>query len=94
MEVNRLKYYYLIFVMSILSCSEDGLTDLSSLDSILDGEEVVIDNVIACAANANIEGSVNVFFYPRDGATNFQYFETKTANVDKNDFKNYTVKSP
>jgi hypothetical protein len=60
-----------------------------TLDSTLASKQVVIDNVIACAASNANDDLISVFFYPRPGTTNFTYFETVDETVDKNDFENY-----
>ena len=61
----------------------------SNLQESLNGDSVVLENVIACAASNENDDMVSVFFYPREGATNFRYFETENATADKNDFSNY-----
>ncbi|WKB82310.1 hypothetical protein QYR09_04585 [Cellulophaga lytica] len=94
MDLSKLNYCFLFLILIIYGCSEDKLSSISSLQAVLDNEIVVKDNVIACAASADKEGEVNVFFYPREGATNFRYFETQTINVDKNNFEDYTEKTP
>ncbi|SFW63280.1 hypothetical protein [Cellulophaga fucicola] len=94
MALSKLKYYSLFFILMVYGCSEDSFTALSSLDVVLNGETVVKDNVIACAASADKEGFVNVFFYPREGATNFRCFETEDIEVDKNNFEAYIEKAP
>ncbi|WP_077399016.1 hypothetical protein [Cellulophaga omnivescoria] len=94
MDLNKLNYCFLFLILIIYGCSEDKLSSISSLQAVLDNEIVVKDNVIACAASADKQGEVNVFFYPREGATNFRYFETQTINVDKNNFEDYTEKTP
>lgn len=88
-EVCKMKCF-LFLLLVFIGCSDDKLTDVSSLDSFLKDEAVVKDNVIACAANSAEVGSVDVFFYPRVGAEDFRLFETNGANADKNDFLNYT----
>jgi hypothetical protein len=60
-----------------------------TLDNSLASKQVVLDNVIACAASNANDDKVSVFFYPRPGTTNFRYFETPDATFDKNDFENY-----
>ncbi|WBU90186.1 hypothetical protein [Cellulophaga omnivescoria] len=94
MDLSKLNYCFLFLILIIYGCSEDKLSSISSLQAVLDNEIVVKDNVIACAASADKQGEVNVFFYPREGATNFRYFETQTINVDKNNFEDYTEKTP
>ncbi|MRI01798.1 hypothetical protein GH721_14750 [Kriegella sp. EG-1] len=51
--------------------------------------EIVRDNVIACAASNKNDDRTSVFLYPRIGATNIRYFETRSASSDKNDFSEY-----
>ena len=79
----------LLILLLLGSCSTDQLDGEGTLDAFTDDIEIVLDNVIACAASNENDDLVSVFLYPRDGATNLQYFETETAEVDKNDFKQY-----
>lgn len=80
----------LLIALLILSCSTDALNIENSLNDTLSSKQIVFDNVIACAASSNSDtNEISVFFYPRSGATNIQYFETEDATVDKNDFDNY-----
>ena len=79
----------LIFALIMVGCSTDALVEQNTLDSSLASKEVVLDNVIACAATSQGNDKINVFFYPRTGASNFQYFETESSDDDKNDFSNY-----
>lgn len=74
-----------------MSCSTDQLSEEDSLSTILGLREIVLDNVISCAASNKDDKLVSVFLYPRVGATNIQYFETSNDLVDKNDFDNYTL---
>jgi len=84
------KLYYLIVVLIGVGCSTDKEQDLSvNLDDALDDKQIVLDNVIACAASNENDDLVSVFFYPRDGATNIGYYETRDSKADKNDFENY-----
>jgi len=79
-----------IIALLILSCSTDAEKLLApTLDSAIASKEVVVDNVIACAASNAEDDLISVFFYPRPGTTNFKYFETVDVSVDKNDFENY-----
>lgn len=81
----------LVIALLILgSCSTDAENILApTLDSTLASKEVVVDNVIACAASNADDDLISVFFYPRPGTTNFRYFETEDVSFDKNDFENY-----
>ena len=78
-----------IIAFLILSCSTDALNVEETLDNSLASKEVVLDNVIACAASNAEDGFISVFFYPRPGTRNFRYFETEDVTFDKNDFDNY-----
>lgn len=85
-------FRYVIFLATffILSCSTDALNVEETLNDSLSSKQIVRDNVIACAASDNGDSNaISVFFYPRPGATNIQYFETVDASVDKNNFDNY-----
>ena len=86
------RFCSLIIALLTLSCSTDAENILTpTLDTSLASKKVVLDNVIACAASNADDDKISVFFYPRIGATNMQYFETPDASFDKNDFKNYTA---
>jgi len=85
-----LRFYSITLSLFILSCSTDALNIEETLDNSLASKEVVLDNVIACAASNEDDGLISVFFYPRPGTSNFRYFETEDATFDKNDFSNYT----
>ena len=74
----------------VLGCSNDLEQD-GSLSNFIIGKELVLDNVIACAASNANDKLVSVFLYPRDGATNIQYFEANNDNIDKDDFDEYTL---
>ncbi|MFS4494345.1 hypothetical protein [Maribacter sp. 2308TA10-17] len=79
-----------IIALLILSCSTDAENILApTLDSTLSSKQIILDNVIACAASNADDDLISVFFYPRPNTTNFRYFETQDENVDKNDFENY-----
>ncbi|MCP4975978.1 MAG: hypothetical protein GY931_07420 [Maribacter sp.] len=85
----RIYSFFIIFFF--ISCSTDQLSEEDTLSAILGFKEVVLDNVISCAASNKDDKLVSVFLYPRIGATNIQYFETSNDLVDKNDFDNYTL---
>ncbi len=86
-----IRYGYLILaVLLVIGCSTDQVGTESTLEAFVEGIEIELDNVIACAASNENDNSVSVFLYPREGATNIQYFETENSAVNKNDFANYT----
>ena len=84
-----MKRIFPILFLIIWGCSND-LDDENTLASLVNNQEIVLDNVIACAASNANDDLISVFLYPREGVTNIQYFETKTAEVNKNDFTAYS----
>lgn len=85
------RFCSLVIAFTILSCSTDADNELvDTLNSVIVNKEVVIDNVIACAASNAEDDLISVFFYPRPNTTNFRYYETEDATFDKNDLENYT----
>ncbi len=82
---------FFLIGFSMLSCSTDAISTEENQENSLTNRELVLDNVIACAANNENDDLISVFFFPRPGTTNFQYFETENETVDKNDFANYTA---
>ncbi len=86
------RFYLFAFVCLLLGCSDDALQeDINILENSLAGKNFVTNNVIACAALNQSNDNISVFFYPRPGVTNIQYFETENIEVDKNDFENYSA---
>lgn len=81
----------IVAFLILVSCSTDQVNNEEfTLDNTLVSKEVVLDNVIACAALNENNDLISVFLFPRPGVTNIQYFETENSTVDKNDFTNYT----
>lgn len=87
-----MKRLVVLFIGLLLSCSDDVPED-NSLASYIGNNEIVLDNVIACAASNQNDVLVSIFLYPRSGVTNIQYFEAANDNIDKNDFDAYEVKA-
>jgi len=85
------RFCSLIIIFFFVSCSTDTLSEEETLNTILGFKDIVLDNVISCAASNKDDKLVSVFLYPRPGATNIQYFETSNDLVDKNNFDNYTL---
>ncbi len=81
-----------LLILFIIGCSTDQLDGEGTLKAFTEEFDIEIDNVIACAASNENDNLISVFLYPRPGATNIQYFETETAEVDKNDFREYRPK--
>ncbi|MEM8898444.1 MAG: hypothetical protein AAGC85_10085 [Bacteroidota bacterium] len=82
------------------SCSTDDPLpeNPDQLDNFLAANQdipLIRDSLIACAFGGqtgifdNADFPVGVLFYPEGNATNFQYFETKDANVNPDDYSNY-----
>lgn len=83
---------YLLLVFLVVGCATDALQeDVNILQNALASKEVVVDNVIACAALNQNDNGISVFFYPRPGVENIRYFETENTDVDKNDLANYST---
>ena len=90
MRIKQL--FLLLFLIVIFSCSEDNdFTTTRNLQEYIDANSNrEIDNVIACAANADGNSSLSyIFYYPIEGATDIRYYEADGLNIDKNDFSNY-----
>ncbi|TMU55818.1 hypothetical protein FGG15_15205 [Flagellimonas algicola] len=75
-----------------MSCSSDN--EEPQLDGTLAGDltdkEMVLGNVIACAASNEDPSVVSVFLYPRAGASNINFYETEHMEVDENNFSSYS----
>ncbi|WP_394750319.1 hypothetical protein [Spongiimicrobium salis] len=94
-----MKYSVYLCLFVFFSCSTNGTDDTgvntqngtsTTLAAMVDAREVVVDNVIACAGSNEDPSLVSIYLYPREGVTNIRYFETSTADQDKNDYQNYT----
>lgn len=83
------RLYAIIIGFLVIGCSTDAINVEKTLNDTLSSKRVVRDNVIACAASNANDDLISVFFYPRIGVTNVQYFETENSTVNKNDFNNY-----
>lgn len=82
----------LLSILLFISCSEDDsiATPKNLQEYITINENKILDEVIACAASKNETIDVSyIFYYPISGATNIQYFETETSDVNKDDFDLY-----
>ncbi|WP_431125392.1 hypothetical protein [Flagellimonas flava] len=76
----------------LVSCSSDNeeLPADGNLASDLRDQEMVLGNVIACAASNEDPSVVSIFLYPREGASNINFYETEHLEVDENNFSHYT----
>ena len=84
--------FFFLLIILLYSCNSDdtSLETLVSLEEALVGKELVIDNVIACAASNENPDVVSIFLYPRSGASNINFYQTESLDVDKDDFSQYT----
>ena len=84
-------------VLLLISCGSDDSSTTTDIESNILSEVIAnttfeVGAVIACAASdANNTNQANVYFYPEPNATNFKLYETVAADVDPNDFSNYTL---
>ena len=91
------RFWYIIILSFIVGCSTDSVDDTTEtaanntllLSEYVEGEDVRIDNVIACASGSTNPNEVIAYVYPRSGATDIRYFETENVAADKNEYTNY-----
>lgn len=90
------KVLVLTFFITLFSCQSDdvetpiNLENTAKLSTIIANQTIETGAVIACAASdANGAEVVHVFYYLEEGATNVQFFETNTTEVNPNDYSNY-----
>ena len=89
------KLVYILMLLVALSCvKEKVIVTPNNLQEYLNLHSgLIVDEVIACAASDEFDTSKSfVFYYPIIGASEIQYFETESAQVDQNDFANYIKK--
>jgi hypothetical protein len=86
----------LVLVLALVSCQSDdtaepiNLENTAKLSQVIANRTIETGAVIACAASdANNASVVNVFYYLEEGATNVQFFETNTTDIDHTDYSNY-----
>ena len=86
--------------LMIVSCSKKEkeilLVPVNTLDYYLgENKDLERDILIACAASempGDPDFDVSLFYYPVEGAYEFNYFESGDGNIDPNDFKEYIKK--
>lgn len=80
-----------VILLSISCTKEKAIINPNNLQEYLNSNSgLIVDEVIACAASDEFDVSLSyVFYYPVNGATEIQYFETKDTSVNENDFSNY-----
>lgn len=84
-----MRHLIILLVLFAFGCSVDKEVFTGTLQAVAEDNEIVLDNVIACAASNQNDGRTSVFLYPREGGTNIRYFESRSPNSDKNDFSEY-----
>jgi hypothetical protein len=87
-----MKVLKLIIALSIItSCSnnDDTVIAINILSDYVNGRIIETGAVIACAASEENTNVVLTFFYPEEGATNIQYFETEDETAVNSNFENY-----
>lgn len=80
----------LFFISLTLSCKEEIISDASSLASFLADTRLSIQDssVIACAAG--ISDSVNVYYYPAPGFSDYRIWMLDDPSGDSSDFSFYS----
>ncbi len=79
-----------VSLLILFSCSEDNDDAPETLASYIKNKTIETGAVIACAASDENSGDVLTFYYPEAGAKNARFYQTERADVDNNDFLNYT----
>ncbi len=96
------KYSYLLLFCLFLACGDDERETNVLTDNLADyitnnAGELVQDSLIACAFGGqmgfldNEQFPISILFYPEGNASDFNYFETETINVNPDDFSNYQL---
>ena len=91
----RILFLFLI-VLTFNSCSKELDQPTSLLTQVIkfyEGLEVVETTAFAASAeDVDISNTTYIYFYPVEGATNFQYFQTSSANKNPQNLSNYNVR--
>lgn len=88
--INKLKY--LLVLLLVCSCATDADDKVNTtLAAYIQDRPIEKGGVIACAASDMATGDILTFYYPKAGATNIRYYETKNTSVDGNDYLNYNL---
>lgn len=90
--MKRINVFLACLFLFVACNSDDVIRDQidDTLATLVAQNTVEIDNVIACASGSVDPNEVIVYVYPRSGATDIRYFETENANVNKDEYQNYT----
>lgn len=84
-----MKLSSILLILVICSCSVDKEQYNGTLQALVVDNEIVLNNVIACAASNKDDVLTSIFLYPRIGASDIRYFETQSLEANKNDFSEY-----
>lgn len=84
-----MKSLIILMVLIVCGCSVDKEIFNGTLQAAVKDKDIVLNNVIACAASNKDDDRTSVFLYPREGATDIRYFETRSLEADKNEFSEY-----
>ncbi|NVK52769.1 MAG: hypothetical protein HWD85_07520 [Flavobacteriaceae bacterium] len=88
-------FVLVLFVLVLFSCTKEKVApNPNNLQEYLNlNLGLQQDEVIACAASDEFNTTISyIFFYPIKGATEIQYFETESTQVNEKDFSLYTKK--
>lgn len=89
------KIICVVVILFSMSCTkEKAIVSPDNLQEYLNvNSGLIVDEVIACAASDEFDVSKSyIFYYPIPGASQIEYFETESINVNQNDYANYTKK--
>lgn len=90
------KYFALLMfipIISLTNCTDnDDELDPDRLSTVVVDRTIEKGGVIACAASSKTNADqVLVFFYPKQGATDFRLYETTETEIDEEDYGQYTI---
>ncbi len=88
--MKLLKFIFAFIIITSCSKSNDDEVSVNNLEGYINNRIIETGAVIACAASEQDTNAILVFFYPEEGATNIQVFETETTSIDNTDYINYT----
>lgn len=83
------KFVIILLFVSSCSKSDDALPVYNTLEEYANNRTTEMGAVIACAAKEENTNAILTFFYPEEGISNIQYFETEDATFANDDFGNY-----
>ncbi|WP_299218031.1 hypothetical protein [uncultured Aquimarina sp.] len=90
--MTKTNYIVLMLCCILYACNNDENTIQldNSLASLVDTNEIEINNVIACASGSKSDqNTIITYVYPRPGVTDIRYYETSGIDVDKDNYQNY-----